>query len=204
MFLIFTQFFVSPNCIDSNSTSCQTARKNNLEFSIHGLWPEFYNKTYPENCNKSATFNLTKIKDLEPQLNKYWLSYENGTNNTNPSFWKHEYLKHATCDPNTTEHQFFNKTLELYKKVNSTNTFDLYNIQKNKLYDKNELNKAFGGVFQCYPSDNDIFSVIYYLLFGSDEIQQLWRCYDLNLNQTDCLHSLDRTCKNQIMFRGSV
>ena len=89
-------------------------------FTIHGLWSEYSNGSWPEYCNKTATFNLTKIEKLIPQLKKYWTNFENNGSETDSSlynFWKHEYLKHATCLMNdtllNTEFKYFSAGLEL-------------------------------------------------------------------------------------------
>jgi len=81
-------------------------------FTIHGLWPERNDASYPQNCN-NIPFNITSISALVPQLNINWPSYM-GPSET---FWCHEWEKHGTCSINAaaleTQYDYFNATLTL-------------------------------------------------------------------------------------------
>jgi len=63
-------------------------------FTLHGLWPNNNDTTYPSNCG-GAPFNQGAIQSIVGQLNKYWTNYLVDT--TSASFWAHEYNKHGTC-----------------------------------------------------------------------------------------------------------
>jgi ribonuclease I len=169
IFLIFVQFWAPNN--------------TKLNFTIHGLWAEYFNDSYPEYCNKSAIFNLTQIEYLVPILNVEWVSYEG----SNVDFWEHEYLKHGTCFPGVSEEQFFLDTLHLFDDTDSTKTFQENNIKINQTYPKNYLNPLFNGTFQCSEKNNNT-------------ITTLWRCYDLNLNKFDCPIWIDNSCLDNITF----
>eukprot|EP00961_Rhodomonas_salina_P145411 1956860-Rhodomonas_salina.1 len=43
-------------------------------FLLHGLWPEFLNGSWPQFCDSSSPYNASAIKDLLPELHKYWPS----------------------------------------------------------------------------------------------------------------------------------
>ena len=77
-------------------------------FTLHGLWPERKDGTYPSTCS-SSKFDPNQVKTIAEDLNKYWPSY-NGPSET---FWAHEYEKHGTCatDVFPTEISFMNGTL---------------------------------------------------------------------------------------------
>ena len=169
LFLIFVQFWAPQN--------------PKLDFTIHGLWPEFTNDSYPEYCNKSATFNLTQIEYLIPILNIEWPS----SDGPNQDFWKHEYLKHATCFPNVTEEQFFLDVLHLFDQTDSTGTYQKNNLEMNKNYSKTYLNQVFNGTFQCSYKQNNT-------------ITTLWRCHDLNLQKVDCPTWIDKSCAERVLF----
>jgi ribonuclease T2 len=190
LFLIFTQFYSPFICKNSknnslNNQGCITARNNHIDFSIHGLWPEYTNNSYPSYCNQSAYFNISTIKPIENQLNKYWLSYEAD----NPSFWKHEYLKHATCFPNVTQLGFFQDGLNLYRQLNTTN-FLKNNIKYDTNYNRSLMEQKFNGKFNCNETNN-----MY--------VDQFWKCFDLQLNGIDCPVWLNQnSCNKTINFHS--
>lgn len=113
-YLLFVQYWPptwikSGHILNSNFT--------NDHYNNHGIWPEYNNNTYPESCNKSAKFDLDVLNPIYPNLTKYWTDYRNAIN-----FWKHEYLKHATCAENdpilADEFSYFNTGLALREKYN--------------------------------------------------------------------------------------
>jgi len=62
------------------------------QFTMHGLWPNFYNGSYPEDCPGQA-FNAGQIETLNASLNSFWIDNEGD----NPWLWSHEWTKHGTC-----------------------------------------------------------------------------------------------------------
>ncbi|GKU10609.1 ribonuclease t2 family protein [Fusarium langsethiae] len=69
-------------------------------WTIHGLWPDYCDGTYPQFCDKSREY--TDIKSIVSKflgnstlsyMDKYWVS-EDGNDE---SFWEHEWDKHGTC-----------------------------------------------------------------------------------------------------------
>lgn len=190
LFLIFTQFFIPPNC---DPKDCEHAHHNDIDFSIHGLWPEYYNNSYPEYCNNSASFNIDKLSSIKDLLEKYWPSYVGSNNN----FWKHEYMKHATCYPDIDEFDFFQDTLNLYTMNNTTQLFrNNYNYDTS--YNLTQLEQSFDGKFHC--DDSDIISSFYN---PSNRIIQFWKCYDLDRNHISCPSWLDSgSCNNFVYFQN--
>lgn len=68
------------------------------KFVIHGLWPEYSNGSWPSYCDPDAVFNQTQLAPILPQMLEYWPGlYPNPSLQSSISFWKHEYMKHATC-----------------------------------------------------------------------------------------------------------
>ena len=81
-------------------------------WSIHGLWPQYTINKYPKFC-KDIEFNIHKLKPIINDLERVWYS----NINTDDQFWKHEYLKHGTCNFNNfTELEYFQTTIKLYLK----------------------------------------------------------------------------------------
>ncbi|KAG6415512.1 hypothetical protein SASPL_122924 [Salvia splendens] len=63
------------------------------EFTIHGLWPDYNDGTWPA-CCPGKRFNIKKISTLLSTMKKYWPSYncESSSNCHNGTglFWEHE------------------------------------------------------------------------------------------------------------------
>ena len=87
-------------------------------FTIHGLWPERYNNTFPEYCQEPCTFNSNVLITINKSLSKVWTNFSG--NNT--KFLQHEWCKHGTCQ-NMTEVSFFKQGLYLYYKLSTTEKF---------------------------------------------------------------------------------
>lgn len=194
LFLIFTQFYSPPNCYHNMTNPvCNNTYNNDISFTIHGLWPEWYNNTYPQYCNNNTDFNISSLDPIMDDLNKYWVSYEGD----NPAFWKHEYMKHATCYPNITEFEFFNKTLNIYKQLNTTQFFKQH-IQLYHHYDLIDLETVFNGTFRCgYPR-----SVAHILDgYSSDMVNMFMKCFQLDGTEMSCPGWLDNgSCQSKIYF----
>ena len=54
-------------------------------FTLHGLWPERNDGSYPQSCTNEA-FNASAIQPISAKMSKYWVSL-NGPSTT---FWEHE------------------------------------------------------------------------------------------------------------------
>ena len=86
---------------------------HDLEFSIHGFWPQNSKTDFPSFCKK-VKFSINKLVPILPDLNKYWSS----DRETNADFWKHEYAKHGSCVfTQMSEYEYFKKTLDLYQQA---------------------------------------------------------------------------------------
>lgn len=86
-------------------------------WSIHGLWPQYSTNKYPKFC-KDLEFSYKKLAPIIDDLEKFWYSNKG----TDELFWKHEYLKHGTCNfNNMDELEYFKTTLRLYKEVINKN-----------------------------------------------------------------------------------
>tara|TARA_Y100000813_G_C23955137_1_gene254552 strand:+ start:27 stop:479 length:453 start_codon:yes stop_codon:yes gene_type:complete len=80
---------------------------------IHGLWPQNSKSDYPQYC-KDVTFDPSLLDPIKSELNKCWYSYTGD----NDAFWEHEWKKHGSCCfTELNEYQYFNTTLDLYKKA---------------------------------------------------------------------------------------
>ena len=86
------------------------AHSKSSDVSIHGLWPQYSENSWPEYCT-DIKFDLSLIKSLLPELKKHWHSY----NGRNEKFWEHEWKKHGTCSY-MDEHTYFKTALALREK----------------------------------------------------------------------------------------
>ncbi len=87
------------------------AKDKEFPYSIHGLWPQ-EGKREGHACPKNHTFDTERLRVLLPQLHEHWHS----SRGEDEDFWKHEWEKHGSCT-GLTEVQYFQKTLECFKKV---------------------------------------------------------------------------------------
>jgi ribonuclease T2 len=72
----------SPEYCHSNSSSSECGGGKHFGFIVHGLWPEFQNGGYPENCSTAPGLsNPASFLDIMPDL----------------SLIQHEWTTHGTC-----------------------------------------------------------------------------------------------------------
>ncbi|KAJ4955404.1 hypothetical protein NE237_012187 [Protea cynaroides] len=79
------------HCCSSNG--CCKGSNSPTEFTIHGLWPDYNDGTWPACCSRS-NFNIKEISSLLGDLQKYWPSLSCGSPSTcfggRGSLWAHE------------------------------------------------------------------------------------------------------------------
>ena len=98
-------------------------------WSIHGLWPQDTLTHYPSFC-KNVEFDIELLNPIMSSLKQEWYS----NRGADEIFWKHEYLKHGTCNFNDfNEFQYFKTTLDLFDKAKSLDLPErFYNKQTDK------------------------------------------------------------------------
>ncbi|XP_042510429.1 ribonuclease 2 isoform X2 [Macadamia integrifolia] len=111
------------HCCSSNA--CCRGSNSPTGFTIHGLWPDYNDGTWPACCRRSS-FNMTEISSFLGVLQKYWPSLSCGSPSTcfggRGLFWAHEWEKHGTCSFPVIrdEYSYFLTALNLYFKYNVT------------------------------------------------------------------------------------
>ena len=99
----------------------------NNKWSIHGLWPQNSKDDYPTFC-RIVDFDKNKLKPIIDKLEENWYS----DRGTDEDFWKHEWKKHGSCMfKEMDEFEYFNKTLELFEKVQNLGIIENYR-ERNK------------------------------------------------------------------------
>ncbi|KAF2431450.1 ribonuclease T2 [Tothia fuscella] len=101
-------------------------------WTIHGLWPDYCNGSYPSSCDSSREYkNLPKIfqENKLEWLMRYFKIYWKVLNGTDVDLWAHEWAKHGTCmstlrpncyanyEPHMELMQFFTTIYELYRRL---------------------------------------------------------------------------------------
>ena len=104
-------------------------KENDGTWSIHGLWPQDTLTHYPSFC-KNVEFDIELLNPIMSSLKHEWYS----NRGADEIFWKHEYLKHGTCNFNDfNEFQYFKTTLDLFDKAKSLDLPErFYNRQTDK------------------------------------------------------------------------
>ncbi|KAL3696530.1 hypothetical protein R1sor_010606 [Riccia sorocarpa] len=129
-----------------------TLGKPASNFSIHGLWPNYDDGTYPQNCDPSDTFDYSQIQDLIPQMNKYWGSLSCPSSD-GTDFWSHEWEKHGTCSGGLSQHEYFAKGLALIKSLNLLGSLQNAGVKPSSqaTYDVSTIQKALGSAIGFTP-----------------------------------------------------
>ena len=96
--------------------------EGNGTWSIHGLWPQETIKKYPQYC-KDVEFDIDLLYPIMDRLKDEWYS----NRGVDEIFWKHEYLKHGTCNFNDfNEYEYFKTALDLFDKAMALKLADKY------------------------------------------------------------------------------
>lgn len=85
------------------------------DWSIHGLWPNYGNGSYPEYCEPGVEYDPTVISDKTlHDMHQDW--YTCRTDSTDEEFWNHEITKHYTCvfDKSWTQEDYFSNGINLF------------------------------------------------------------------------------------------
>ena len=84
------------------------------EWSIHGLWPNFGNGSWPEYCVPDVDYDPTQI--TPDTLDDMYAEWYSCGGMSDQQFWDHEVAKHYTCVFNDTwtQEDYFSNGIELY------------------------------------------------------------------------------------------
>jgi len=143
-FFLLVMQYAPALCSDGTFKKCPSTLITN--FTLHGLWPERIDGSYPQHCTNDK-FDPSQVTSIETELDTYWLSL----NGPNPSFWAHEYETHGTCakDVLPTELGFFNTTLSLRTTYDITPALAAAGItpSSTKSFTRNEFDTAILNAF---------------------------------------------------------
>lgn len=106
--------------------------------TIHGLWPEFNDGTWPSTCTREP-LSKQVIEELKEGLDIYWPNVkEPETDPEHDEFWRHEWSKHGTCS-GLSQKEYFISALQ-----HSLPTPDIVQ-HPGSTVDKAALLEAYGG-----------------------------------------------------------
>ncbi|KAJ7943470.1 Ribonuclease [Quillaja saponaria] len=138
-FFYFVQQWPGSICDTKRSCCYPKAGKPAANFSIHGLWPNYNNRSWPSFCNRESLFDHSKLSDLS-RMQTTWPSLICPSGN-NSKFWKHEWDKHGTCSEFVLDqHQYFEETLNIKDRV------DLLQILQNEGIQPDGRNYSIGSI----------------------------------------------------------
>eukprot|EP00033_Pygsuia_biforma_P000062 GCRY01000079.1.p1 GENE.GCRY01000079.1~~GCRY01000079.1.p1 ORF type:complete len:259 (+),score=13.56 GCRY01000079.1:81-779(+) len=187
----FPSFFDSPKYDDSFDFYVlalqwpghqETFPENVTSFTLLGLWPTRNDSTWPSNCDSRDEFDMGKIKDILPDMLKYWPSYMEDSDR----FWDHEWTTHGTCaksNPRThDEYHYFKEALA------ATQTIPLLKILESQRIYPSTSDKYSLSTFE--KAVKFTFDVKPFFQCGSRSggyyLKNAYLCIDMNLNPMDC------------------
>ncbi|XP_073057242.1 ribonuclease 2 [Primulina eburnea] len=168
-------------CCSSNG--CCRGSNSPAEFTIHGLWPDYNDGTWPACCS-GKRFDVKEISTLLDDLNKYWPSLSCGSSSNchggKGLFWEHEWEKHGTCSSAVTgnEYDYF---------VTALNTYFHYNVTEvliNEGYVASDSEKyPLGGIISAIQN---AFHLTPELECTGDSVEELRLCFYKDFKPRDC------------------
>lgn len=153
-------------------------------FTIHGLWPDYNDGSWPSCCTKS-NFDMKEISTLLPALNEYWPSLSCGSPSTchghKGSFWAHEWEKHGTCASPVIrdEYNFFLIALNIYFKYNVTEV-----LSEAGYVPSNSEKYPIGGIVTAIEN---AFHQSPLVVCSGDAIQEVRLCFYKDFKPRDCV-----------------
>jgi ribonuclease T2 len=173
------------HCCSSNA--CCRGSNAPTEFTIHGLWPDYNDGTWPACCTTQSDFDEKEISSLLDPMNKYWPSLSCGSptncHGGRGSFWGHEWEKHGTCSSPVThdEYSYFLTTLNVYFKHNVTRVLNEagYIPSNSEKYPLGGIVSAIQNAFGATPQ----------LVCSKGAVEELRLCFYKDFKPRDCATS---------------
>jgi len=141
---------------ERNDPGCRSPRTFwNESFTIHGLWPDFFNGSWPQFCRREPLkLDVINKIGLETMRTVWPNVAENESSSNYSSFWEHEWDKHGTCTGMTQE-EYFTTTVDVFLNI-KTPAIIIKNIGKK--ISPNDIRDALGGndmvVLGCDENNN--------------------------------------------------
>nr|BAE06157.1 RNase Bm2 [Bryopsis maxima]BAE06158.1 RNase Bm2 [Bryopsis maxima] len=173
---------------EENRRTCTRYPDDDI-FTIHGLWPNREDGTWPSYCDDSAKFDGDLGKDLLEELSSEWPSYYG----SNYGFWKHEWEKHGTCAGPliADERDYFDKTLELKEKYDLMDALTAAGITPSteEIYSRQGFEDAIKAATGAKPV---------LLCSGKNPatLTEIWMCFSKDLKPINCTAGTSSRCRD--------
>ncbi|CAM8881245.1 unnamed protein product [Rhodiola kirilowii] len=197
-FFYFVQQWPGAYCDSRQSCCYPKSGKPASDFSIHGLWPNYKDGSYPSNCDSDSPFDESQVSELISNMEVNWptLACPSGDG---IKFWTHEWDKHGTCSESVlNQREYFQAALDLKGKTNLLQALTSAGVRPNDgFYSMEKIKNAIteGVGFEPYVECNVDTS-------GNSQIYQVYMCVDTTgTNLIDCpVRPRGRRCKSEIQF----
>ncbi|XP_058205664.1 ribonuclease 2 [Rhododendron vialii] len=184
------------HCCSSNA--CCRGSNAPTEFTIHGLWPDYNDGSWPSCCTRS-NFDIKKISTLLDDIQKYWPSLSCSSPSTchggKGLFWAHEWEKHGTCSFPVVrdEYEYFFATLNLYFKYNVTKV-----LSEVGYVPSNTEKYPLGGVISAIQN---AFHATPLLSCSNGAVEELQICFYKDFKPRDCI--IGSTTRTDVLSSAS-
>nr|AMQ67306.1 S-like ribonuclease [Camellia sinensis] len=174
------------HCCSSNA--CCRGTNAPIEFTIHGLWPDYNDGTWPSCCTGS-NFDIKEISTLLSALETYWPSLSCSLASTchggKGLFWAHEWEKHGTCSFPVIrdEYDYFLTTLNVYFKYNVTKV-----LNEAGYIPSNAEKYPLGGIITAIQN---AFHATPLLVCSNGAVEELRLCFYKDFKPRDCVIGSD-------------
>ncbi|GIL83093.1 hypothetical protein Vretimale_11413 [Volvox reticuliferus] len=157
---------------------CPLLRDRGFHFTIHGLWPNRNDGTWPQFCDPDSAFNEDDLTDLSVEMENEW---PNTFMDSNAAFWEHEWLKHGTCaaDIFPTEYSYFDTVLMLHMQYNLQDALTAAGIapSKDAVYSTKDLVDTIADTYGARPMVH---------CDENGQLAEIWMCLDRGLQLVHC------------------
>mmetsp|Transcript_26557 Transcript_26557/g.41211 ORF Transcript_26557/g.41211 Transcript_26557/m.41211 type:complete len:316 (-) Transcript_26557:197-1144(-) len=113
-FYVFSMTFQPEFCSEKHEApeGCHHPKQIWDRLTIHGLWPNNDDGTYPQNCSNEK-FDLTSLQPIRDELEQQWPNIKALPNSaSHGEFWEHEWSKHGTCT-GLSQLEYFSKAVKM-------------------------------------------------------------------------------------------
>jgi len=154
------------------------------EWTIHGLWPERVDASWPSCCNPKDTFQISELSSIMSELLVAW--YDAFTPSNSTGLWNHEWDKHGTCAISDadlgSELLYFSTAIRLHHLLNVTVALDAAGItpSTSKSYVLTDILAAMSKATDYEPVITCVSTS------GKSVMQELYFCISPELSPMEC------------------